>query len=118
MQVEGWTRPSFNVIQLTIGASINLQVQEVLLPCKSIGIEAIEGQQQLAVYPNPITGNELQVIDGSDIQLIEVLDPSGKLIATYAGNVRTIRLPVDAGTYFIRAFHTDGSRSISRLVKQ
>ena len=113
----GWFKLSFDVTPDIIGSPLFLQIHEVLLPCITNGVNEVENMETLAIYPNPTKGDEIRIDAGMDIRRIDIVDVTGKLISTQNGTIRTIAAPEINGTYFIRAYHTNGSRSMARLVR-
>ena len=112
--VMGWILLSFQLSGDTVG----IQVHELLPLCQlASGVEEELGAPLLVLYPNPGNGGPIRVESTLPLQRLDVLDATGRLIAQYGGNVRTIAAPEHAGAYLVRATHTDGRRSVHRFVQ-
>lgn len=111
----GWILLSF---VLNDGPAVNMQVHQVLPLCPgTMPVAPDEPPPTVALFPNPTSGQPVRVESADALRRIELLDASGRILASYAGTVRTIAAPDGAGTYVIRATHTDGRRSSARLVR-
>lgn len=112
----GWMLLSFDLNGLD---EIRLQIHEILPLCQGpLSVVETEEPALFSLYPNPVLGGALHVEFTKDIRQLEVLDPSGRMLASYSGMLRTVAAPETAGSYFLRATFTDGARSVSRFVRQ
>lgn len=111
----GWMLLSFDVQGgLT---PVRLQVHQVLPICPSTTTIAELDQPIMILTPNPSNGEAIRVHSSAPLQRIDVLDATGKVLATYNGNARTLAAPGSAGAYVVRFLHSDGSRSATRLFR-
>jgi hypothetical protein len=111
----GWILLSFD---LNDGLAIYLRIHSVLPICPaSTSVAQHDLTAGIVLFPNPSNGQEIRVESRDALRTIEVLDLTGKVIAHYSGTVRTIPAPEVAGAYLVRASHTDGRRSITRLMR-
>ncbi len=111
----GWILLSFELS----GETVDLQIHELLSLCQlTNGMEEGTATATLTLYPNPGNGGPIRVESNTPLQGIELLDATGRLIAQYGGNTRTIEAPGSSGSYLLRATHADGRRSVLRFVQQ
>ena len=110
----GWMLLSFD---LDGNPGVDLQVHELLPLCQiSTSISEV-GQESAVIHPNPTNGAPLQMRATQPNRNIQVLDVTGKILADYAGNTRTIDAPEVPGIYFARVIGFDGDVTISRFVR-
>lgn len=86
---------------------------EVIQACHPLSVHAADSYIE-KVFPNP--GNGLvSVLPGSDIQRIDVVDLSGRIVKTVllSGNANLTDLPV--GVYYLRIYRNGGLKVISYL---
>ena len=85
----------------------------------AVGITSYEHQAELNVFPNPCT--DRLVIQGDDIQSVEVIDITGKTIAQQSSNFSSlVNLEMNAypsGIYFVKIYF-DGSVFTQKVVKR
>lgn len=112
----GWILLSFD-LNGSLGTPVRFQIHQILQLCHGTSISTNAPAPVVALFPNPNNGQPIHVQSPDALRSIEVLDPAGKILARYGGTVRTIAAPEVAGTYFVRALHADGRRSITRLVR-
>lgn len=113
----GWILLSFNMAPNGgMGAPISVQVHQVLRPCLAQSVGSLSTVEPLTLFPNPSHGADIRIESTDALRSIEVLAPTGQLLARYTGNVRSIPAPEAAGIYFLRAQHNDGQWSVSRFV--
>ncbi|MBK8499388.1 MAG: T9SS type A sorting domain-containing protein [Flavobacteriales bacterium] len=111
----GWMLLSIDVLG---NLPVRLQVHQVLPICPgTMSVASYEGSPTVALFPNPSNGQPVRVESPDALHNIEVLDATGRSVAQYSGAVRTIAAPEIAGTYFVRATHADGRRSVTHLVR-
>lgn len=112
----GWILLSFDLAQAEV---LHFQIHRLLPICQ--GPTAVAEQERpmpVTLFPNPGTGGTIRVESGQEIHQLELLDPTGRVLARYGGGVRTIAAPEHAGSYLVRAVFADGRRSVSRFVQQ
>ena len=87
------------------------------LTITEVGISTIDSVSDITLYPNPTTGKIIIETSGIRVDMIEVFDPNGRIVATfYDSNVIDIRhLPT--GVYTLRIAMHDGT-TIKRVIKQ
>lgn len=82
-------------------------------PCAHVGIdEATESHTTL--YPSPVT--DILHIQAEGLQKVEVMDMSGRLVATAQSSTLDLRT-LPSGAYFVRIITTTAS-SVQRIVKK
>ena len=110
----GWMQLSFNVSE---DPAVSLQVHQILPLCQiSTSIDVIE-QEGFMIHPNPSNGGPIQVSYEDAIRNMEVVDPTGKVIAEYPGGTRSIDAPDVPGVYFARIIDRDGRMSVYRFIR-
>jgi hypothetical protein len=113
--IPGWMLLSFD---LTDDDEIDLQVHSVLSVCGgSTSVLQLEAPSPVTLFPNPSSGEAINVKRADALRSIEVLDATGRTIAQCSGTVRTFAAPEVTGTYLIRFSHADGRLTTSRLVR-
>lgn len=92
-----------------------------LLP-NATGISRVEAPE-LSIYPNPTNGNSIMTLDPkNEVSKVTVTDLRGRAIIRLAGNASgryelgSSSLP--SGIYSVTVVLTDGTMSVSRLVKE
>ncbi|MFZ1658103.1 MAG: hypothetical protein WAT61_04765 [Flavobacteriales bacterium] len=113
----GWILLSFDVFP-ELDAPITLQVHEVLRPCLAQSVGSLGKDARLTLFPNPGDGADIRIHSTDVLRSIDLLAPTGKLLARHTGDLRSIPAPEAAGIYFLRAQHNDGQWSVSRLVRE
>ncbi len=112
----GWILLSFDLGE---GDDTRLQIHQVLSVCQDpTSVADHEGSTGPVLFPNPSDGGTIRVESPTELRYLEVLDATGRLVAQYNGNVRTIAAPPVAGSYFVRATYADGRRNVARFVRQ
>jgi len=110
-----WIHLSFD---LTDPATINLQVHGALSFCGLTTSIRERREPLLRVHPSITHGEALRIESLRRIARLEVMDATGKVLATYAYPARAIEAPAVVGCYFIRAEYSSGERSVARFVRQ
>ena len=77
--------------------------------------DVTNGEEDPAVHPNPTDGT--LNIDIPDIERVEVLDSSGRLLLSTASPTLDLR-KLDAGTYLLRITKRQGNVVIRKVIKQ
>ncbi|MBK8583455.1 MAG: hypothetical protein IPL86_17070 [Flavobacteriales bacterium] len=95
-----------------------LQVHEVLRPCLAQSVGSLGKDARLTLFPNPGDGADIRIHSTDVLRSIDLLAPTGKLLARHTGDLRSIPAPEAAGIYFLRAQHNDGQWSVSRFVRE
>ena len=120
--------PALNGITVT-GGRLNLQkaIEAVVNYTLCAGIDEIEYQAQMAVYPNPAEDMvTVKNIDKHSIVKVSLSDITGKLLHTYNENelnyvnpneVRIQVSDISTGVYFLDIATSNGQHGIARLVK-
>lgn len=112
----GWILLSFDLGE---GGDTRLQIHQVLSVCQGpTSVAEHEGSTGPVLYPNPSNGGPIRVESATELRYLELLDATGRLMAQYNGNVRTMPAPQVAGSYFVRTTYADGQRTVSRFVQQ
>ena len=112
----GWILLSFDLTG-SLSQPIWLKIHQVLSICGITSTPEHVATSKIRLFPNPTNGQALQVETVDPLHSIELLDAAGRLVARYSGTFHTIPAPEMAGAYQVRAIHSDGHRSISRLVR-
>ena len=73
------------------------------------------GEEEPAVHPNPTDGT--LNIDIPDVERVEVLDSSGRLLLSTASPMLNLR-KLDAGTYLLRITTRQGNVVSRKVIKQ
>ena len=111
----GWILLSFDLES----PEISLQIHHVLPICQGPNsIEQYEAPTPVSLFPNPSNGGSIRVESPYALMSLEFLDPTGRVIAQYNGNTRTMAAPERSGTYFLRATDTNGLQTVTRFVQQ
>jgi len=82
-------------------------------PCAHVGIDEAP-ESRTTLYPSPVT--DVLHIQAEGLQKVEVMDMSGRLVATTHSNTLSLRA-LPTGAYFIRIVTTTSS-SVKRIVKK
>lgn len=90
--------------------------------CGAVGAgvnEQISSIKQLAIYPNPLNGDMLQIKAHKGISMICITNISGKvceqhILSSAQANINT---SLSIGIYFIKVLYKDGSTETQKLVK-
>lgn len=112
----GWILLSFD---LTGTDELHLQIHRILPLCQ--GTTAVAEQERptpVTLFPNPGNGGTIHVESTQALRQLEVLDPTGRVIARYGGSVRTIAAPQHAGSYLVRAIFANGGTSVTHFSRQ
>ncbi|MBS1637273.1 MAG: PKD domain-containing protein [Bacteroidetes bacterium] len=101
-------------------AASHLMQYLIAKPANATGIQNLEKQVMLSLYPNPAV-NELTIESTTEIQAVKVSDISGKIVLKQ-GNIGSMehRLSIsslDAGSYFLEISTKDGGKAVKRFVK-
>lgn len=111
----GWILLSFD---LTGNDEVRLEIHRILPICQGpTAVAENEQPARVTLYPNPGNGGTLHVESARGLRHLELLDPTGRVIAQYSGSARTIPAPEIAGSYLVRATFADGRRSVSRFMR-
>ena len=110
----GWILLSF---ELT-GSAPHLRIHQALSLCYVTALNTHEASLDWRIVPTLTHGEPLRVEGTADMQRLEVLDATGRIVAAYGGNVRTINAPDAMGSYLLQAVDTKGRRSVQRFVRQ
>ena len=97
----------------TTGASI------AIIKAYNEGIINIATQQPVSIYPNPAR-NEITVT-GSDINAITITNAIGQTLISKDGNAGKVSIDISslpAGIYLVTVICDNGSRAVSKIVKQ
>ena len=80
------------------------------------GIQSVQGQNKLNIYPNPAT--DVVTISGvGSIQSVVITDIEGRNVLTQTGNVQTINVSsLGSGLYIIKVKLENGSAMIQKLM--
>lgn len=112
----GWILLSLDLVAL---GEVRLQIHELLSVCQTpTSVARNEIVAPLLLHPNPNNGEAIRVESTKALRQLELLDATGRLVAQYSGNVRSIDAPEIAGCYFVRTVDADGQRSVARLVRR
>lgn len=87
---------------------------------------SIENQQTHTtvkkIYPNPLTGDLLNIETGIDVTAMTVCDMQGRVCYTHTDTigkgVSNIKLPIKAGLYFITLVDKEGKKTFFKLEKE
>ena len=105
---------SFDVLGVVL---VRLQIHQVLPLCPSTTSIADLDRSAVSFSPNPSNGEAIRVQTNTPIESIDVVDPTGKVLATYNGSVRSIPAPATPGTYLVRITDDLGRRTVSRFLR-
>ena len=81
---------------------------------EAVGIGSV-GEKRVALYPNPTT--ELLMIDGDDVQLVEVYDLGGRIVMRSEQAKRLYLGQLSAGVYYVRVVCKQGV-TVNKVVKK
>lgn len=111
----GWILLSFEV-QGGLN-SVNMQVHQLLPLCPG-AMSVADGATAsvISLFPNPSNSGPIRVESADALRSIDVLDATGRIVAQYGGAIRWIASPGNAGTYVVRATHSDGRVRVMHLV--
>jgi hypothetical protein len=111
----GWMLISF---RLLADATIQLHVHSALSLCFTTSVGSLEADPRISLRSTITLGEALIVEGDKDVTSLELLDPTGRVVAIYGASVRTIPAPDTPGNYLLRALHANGQRSMLRFVRQ
>jgi len=86
----------------------------------TIGIDALDSQYEIQVFPNPTTNDLTILLEDIDVVDIMILDIQGKVLLQQSGLFDQERINLSryvAGTYFLKIMTPEGSREI-QVIKQ
>ena len=83
------------------------------------GISTVTAQQQVSIYPNP-AHNEI-IVTGNGLSIITISNTIGQIVQTRKAAATQERIDISSlppGIYLVTVTGTDGSRAVSKVIKQ
>lgn len=111
----GWMLLSFRI---NGNPEVRLTIHRLLPLCQgptSVADRAAGGA--LLLHPNPSQEGTVRLTNAEDVRQLTVFDATGRVVARFAGPVRSIGAPEAPGTYLVRAEWMDGRTSTTKLVR-
>jgi CubicO group peptidase (beta-lactamase class C family) len=110
--------PTSAPVPFALNDSICRRLNEVMCSPTHQNSGLIEENTQIQVYPNPASDRVYLNLPFEHIQRIEIIDLSGKIIATEYKNNQILVQKLSQGLYFLKCYTNKNTVYISRFLKQ
>jgi len=110
--------PTSALVPFALNDSICRRLNEVMCSPTHQNSGLIEENTQIQVYPNPASDRVYLNLPFEHIQRIEIIDLSGKIIATEYKNNQILVQKLSQGLYFLKCYTNKNTVYISRFLKQ
>ncbi|MCB9360114.1 MAG: T9SS type A sorting domain-containing protein [Flavobacteriales bacterium] len=106
-----------NYVDINIqGSVINGVPEGILWDDITTSIEVNKSIPEIKIYPNPVQKNNIIIIEGKDLEKVEIITLQGKIV--YQSKLMNNQLTIDInqGIYFLKVTNSKGESSSKKLI--